>query len=121
MADLIDRYRSHTERLLGAGVVIGSNIAPERITNPHIRAHAYEGQLFRTVVEAEARRHRSVCLIVLEREIYATAVRALGRTEKELRRAIADMGRGLAGPWRAEQKAAALAAWIVLIRSRRSA
>jgi hypothetical protein len=27
---------------------------------------------------------------------------------------VAALGRGLAGPWRAEQKTAALAAWLVL-------
>ena len=30
------------------GLVVGSDIDPDRITNPHIRAHALEGRLFRT-------------------------------------------------------------------------
>jgi hypothetical protein len=31
-----------------AGLVIGSEIDPITIANSHIRAHAFEGQLFRT-------------------------------------------------------------------------
>ena len=34
--------------------------------------------------------------------------------EKELKRALAQLGRGIGGPWRAEEKSAALAAWILL-------
>src|SRR5438552_344793 len=37
--------------LRGAGLVVGSLIEPGTITNLHIRAHALEGRLFRTVLE----------------------------------------------------------------------
>jgi hypothetical protein len=33
-----------------AGLIVGSLIEPEKVGNPHIRAHASEGQLFRTVL-----------------------------------------------------------------------
>src|SRR5476651_107127 len=33
-----------------AGLVVGSVIDPRTVGNPHIRAHASEGQLFRTVL-----------------------------------------------------------------------
>src|SRR5438445_13474336 len=35
----------------GAALVVGSVIDPQQVHNPHIRAHAQEGRLFRTVVE----------------------------------------------------------------------
>jgi hypothetical protein len=38
------------------GIVVGSIIDPATIANPHIRAHAQEGQLFRTVVETAAKK-----------------------------------------------------------------
>jgi len=45
---------------------------------------------------------------------------ALGLPEAALRAKAADLGRGIAGPWRAEQNVAAIAAWLVLA-GRRSA
>jgi hypothetical protein len=34
-----------------AGLVVGSDSDPAVIMNPHIRVHAAEGRLFRTVIE----------------------------------------------------------------------
>jgi hypothetical protein len=38
----------------------------------------------------------------------------LARLEDDLKRALIGLGRSLGGPWRAEEKLAALAAWMVL-------
>jgi hypothetical protein len=116
LARLIKRYRTMDGALRGVAVVAGSDIAPERIGNPHIRAHAYEGQLFRTVVEDGARRARLSALRGLERNLYAQAANALDRPAPDLKRAIAAIDRPPGGSWRAEGKAAALAAWMVLVR-----
>jgi hypothetical protein len=51
------------------------------------------------------------CVILVECDLYPTAARGLGRSEEPSRRAVAELGRGFGGPWRAEEKAAALAAW----------
>jgi hypothetical protein len=40
----------------------------------------------------------------------------LSRPEPELRTMLGGLGRSVDGPWRTEQKAAALAAWLVLAR-----
>ncbi len=116
VADLIKRYRTAGHRLRGVAVVAGSDIEPERIGNPHIRAHAAEGKLFRTVLEDGARRAALPCLTVLERDLFAQAVEALGRPAPDLKRVVTSLGRGRVGRggWRAEQKAATLAAWLVL-------
>lgn len=98
----------------GVGIVVGSLIDPERIANAHIRIHALEGRLFRRVVEEGAARSGLACATWLERDLYARAGEALGLSEAALRAKAADLGRGIAGPWRAEQKVAALAAWLVL-------
>ncbi len=45
------------------------------------------------------------------------AAQRLELPEPELRRRLANLGRPVAGPWRAEQKCAALAAWLVLAGS----
>ena len=44
-----------------AALVVGSVIDPAKIGNPHIRAHAREGMLFRTVVEDALRSHGIEC------------------------------------------------------------
>jgi len=42
------------------------------------------------------------------------AAHQLRRSESAVRQAVAEFGRSLEGPWRAEHKAAALAAWLVI-------
>jgi hypothetical protein len=127
---LIRQYRIAGHQLAGAGVVVGSMIDPAQIVNDHIRIHALEGQLFRTVVEDAAVRNRLPCSIWRERDLYAVAAAVVKQPERRLRDALAALRRGVAGSWRAEQKTAALAAWLVLterpratrtIRRRRSA
>jgi hypothetical protein len=114
MTGLIRQYSTVDHELRAAGVVVGSLIDPARIGNEHIRIHALEGRLFRGVVEDAVARHELACSIWRERDLYGFATRMFKRPEEELRGTVAALGRGLAGPWRAEQKTAALAAWLVL-------
>jgi hypothetical protein len=95
-------------------LVVGSDIDPARIGNDHIRAHALEGRLFRTALEQAARARRLACSVVVERTLYATAAAALKRSEAELRRTVTELGRPVTGPWRSDEKAATLAAWLAL-------
>lgn len=110
----IRHYQTLGYPVRGAGVVVGSLIDPERIANDHIRIHALEGQLFRGLVQDAAARSGLSCSIWRERDLYALAVGILKQQERALRDTLAALGREVAGPWRAEQKAAALAAWLVL-------
>src|SRR5262245_62665264 len=114
VTDAIRRYRAAGHPVRGAGVVVGSLIDPALIANDHIRIHALEGQLFRGVVQEATRRSRLSCAIWRERDLHAQAAGFLDRSERALRDALVELGRGVGGPWRAEQKAAALAAWLVL-------
>ena len=113
-------YQTVGHRVRGAGVVVGSLIDPERIANDHIRIHALEGQLFRGVVQDAAARNSLSCSIWRDRDLYALAAGILKRPERALRDALAALGREVDGPWRAEQKAAALAGWLVLAGAGRS-
>ncbi|PYL62875.1 MAG: hypothetical protein DMF25_11440, partial [Verrucomicrobia bacterium] len=47
---LLQRYVDY--KIWTAGLVVGSVIDPDSIANPHIRAHALEGRLFRMTLEA---------------------------------------------------------------------
>jgi hypothetical protein len=106
VAKLIAEYRAAGHRVRGAGIVVGSVIDPRRIPNDHIRAHAEEGRLFRRVVEEGLRKGRVPVRVMVEKELYVTAAR--------LRPRVAELGKDVDGPWRAEEKAAALAAWMAL-------
>jgi len=97
-----------------AGLVVGSQIDPALIANPHIRAHALEGALFRTVLMDALRAERVRVLVFNERDAYSEGAIQLKRSAAELHRQIENLGRLVDGPWRAEQKLAALAAWIAL-------
>lgn len=88
-------------RISGVGVVVGSLIDPTTIGNEHIRIHAMEGQLFRGVV-SEA--------------VDACGLRSTVFRERDLPKAPITIKRPATGPWRKEQKNAALAAWLVVQR-----
>jgi hypothetical protein len=108
---VIRHYRSLGHRVSRAGLVVGSLIDPDEIANDHIRIHAMEGQLFREVVRGAAARMGLSCWICRERDLIAQAAAALRRSEAILRRTAVALGENVDGPWRAEQKLAALAAW----------
>lgn len=117
---LIREYQSQYH-ISGAGVVVGSLIDPNTIANDHIRIHALEGQLFRGVVEDAAERRGVRCTLWRERDLLSAAMTALKLLERELRDMMTALGRDIDGPWRAEQKAAMLAAWLVLAARQRPA
>ncbi|PYO63459.1 MAG: hypothetical protein DMD70_03840 [Gemmatimonadetes bacterium] len=111
---LLKEYRRQGRRVRRVALVVGSLIDPARIGNDHIRAHALEGQLFRTALERAARAARLPCTTLVERVLYETAAPRLKRSPGALRHAVKDLGGALGGPWRADEKAATLAAWLAL-------
>src|SRR5436309_4918137 len=96
---LLQEYRSTGHAVRRANLVVGSDIDPARIANPHIRAHALEGRLFRTVLEDALGSCGLSCSILVEREIYRRAVAALNRSEKDLKQSLTRLGISLDGPW----------------------
>jgi len=109
IAELLDD--AHVAR---AGLVVGSVIDPRKVGNPHIRAHAHEGQLFRTVLE-EALRSRGVrCQVIVEKQLAARTAAGLQRPAREIKQTLDRFGKALGSPWRADEKAAATAAWLAL-------
>jgi len=99
---------------LRAGLVVGSVIDPADVANPHIRAHANEGRLFRTVLEDALRTHGIASDVLVEKQLAATARQRLSAVAPSFKRTIETFGKTLGGPWRAEEKAAAVAAWLAL-------
>ena len=111
IAALLEEYRQH-HQLRGAAVVASSLTDPASIANQHMRAHASEGRLFRTVL-VDALEHCDVAVrVVLEREVYQLLGKALRRPPTDAKHKVATLGERVAR-WRAEQKVAAAAAWLV--------
>ncbi len=108
--------RAKNLKVRGAGLVVGSRIDPASIANPHIRAHALEGQLFPTTLVDALRAKRVRSVVLTERDAYEEAAARLRKSIGEVRRVIQNLGQSVEGPWRAEQKLAALAAWLALSR-----
>jgi hypothetical protein len=98
----------------GAAIVVGSLIDPATVANPHIRAHASEGALFRDVLRDALRAHGLRCDVFTEKQLAASAAAALQRREAAIKRVVAQFGKAAGTPWRAEEKAASTAAWMML-------
>jgi len=114
LAQLWAECRARGNRIRGVGIVVGSTIDPAAIANDHIRAHAEEGRLFRSVIEAAVRRRHVPARVTVERQLYAVAAAALRIPAPRLKARSAALGASVEGSWRAEDKAAALAAWMAL-------
>jgi hypothetical protein len=97
-----------------AGIVTGSLVDPATIRQPHIRAHALEGRLFRTVVEDALRAQGLSCFVLGEKAAFEAASHVIHLGEEALKRTVANLGRRVEGSWRAEEKLAALAAWMAV-------
>jgi hypothetical protein len=106
------RARSGQAAVRGA-LVVGSLIDPATVANPHIRAHAQEGQLFRTVLEESLAAHAVHCDVIVDKQLASQVAKELGGPAS-VARAVASFGKTLGGRWRAEEKAAATAAWLTL-------
>lgn len=117
VAAVLGEYRASGYRISRAALVVGSVTDPATIANQHMRAHALEGALFRTVLEEALRTAGLRCSLILERTAYAEGAAALARPAERLKRSVTDLGRGRSGPWRADEKLAALAAWTTLARA----
>jgi len=114
IAKLLAGYRQQNFTIKRAALVVGSQIDPASVANAHIRAHALEGQLFRSVLQESLQAHRILSDVLIERDAYARAAEQLKQSNENVRRVIQNFGRDTEAPWRAEQKLAAVAAWVAL-------
>jgi len=58
IVNLLKRCTDNGYAIRRAALVVGSVINPDSIANPHIRAHALEGRLFRTTLETALQSRR---------------------------------------------------------------
>jgi hypothetical protein len=93
--------------------------APERrletIGNPHIRAHAAEGVLYRHALEVAASGNSLPSRVFPEQGLLELPDFELGLTVSKIASCLAKLGTGFGRPWRADEKMAAIAAWMALL------
>jgi hypothetical protein len=111
---LLEQAAADGYSVVGAGLVVGSLVNPATLHNEHIRAHGLEGQLFRTALEDALRERGLASRVLLEKNAYATASPTLRKSAPEAKKIIAGLGESHEGSWGAEEKLAALAAWMAL-------
>ena len=112
IAQLVSDYKKQY-RVKNAGIIATSLTDPATIANQHMRAHASEGRLFRTVVVDGLEECGLATRVVLEREVYQQLGKALRRPVPRIKTLVTARGSDTSR-WRAEQKVATAAAWLVL-------
>jgi hypothetical protein len=114
LRELVGEIQPGLGSIVGIALVAGSATDPESIHNPHMRAHAREGQLFPQALAAAAKTMRIPAITIVESEVFTRAASKLGKTPDAIKTTVTELGRDVGKPWSAEEKAAAAAAWIVL-------
>jgi hypothetical protein len=110
---LLNDLRSSALHVRSIGVVGSPDRNLEKIGNRHIRAHAAEGILYRRAVEVAAKRCGLACRQFSDRRFEDFAIRELRSTSAEMKNVMGALGRSAGRPWRADERAAATAAWLV--------
>jgi hypothetical protein len=114
LSQLVRNLRAEGLKVLMVGIAGSADRALDKIGNPHIRAHAAEGVLFRQVLESAAKANRLHQRTFAEKGIEELAALELGITVAKLKQALSGLGRSAGPPWRSEQRIASIAAWLTL-------
>jgi hypothetical protein len=114
LAELLNDLRKNSIKIRSAGIVGAGNRNLEKIGSPHIRAHAAEGVVFRHALEVAAERNGLASTAFPERGLEEIAPGEIGLSAADLNRVLAEMGRSVGRPWRADEKAAAIGGWLAL-------
>jgi len=116
---LTKELHSQGMKVSGVGIVGAKDRDLARIGNYHIRAHAAEGVLFRRVLDLAADMNGLKRRTFSDRELDQIAATELGAEAEGVMRKLNGLRNTVAPPWRADEKQAATAAWLVLHHSGR--
>jgi len=116
LSGLLSEVASRDFEVSAVGIVGSPDRKLDQIGSPHIRAHAAEGILFRRVLEVAAAKHKLRWRSFSDRGFEDLAIPQLSQIPDETKNAIAAMSRAAGRPWRADERAAAIAAWLMMRR-----
>ena len=105
-------YRAEAAGILDSSGRKGGSLAS--ILSSHALIHSADGEHFRNALAAAARRMGLAVHRVPARDLEGEAEAALRRPRGELAIAVMQLGKQAGPPWGADQKQAALLAWLLL-------
>jgi hypothetical protein len=112
IATFLREMRAHKYEPVGAAVVVANRTQPQ---TPHAVAHEEEENLYRAAIEAAVRDAGVEVTTFVDTQVRTHGTKRLGRSvpiDATLKR----LSHAVGTPWRAQEKQAALAAWILLPR-----
>jgi hypothetical protein len=119
VTDLAAAVRGRGYELAGAALLLASGRplpALESVLTSHALIHTADGEHFREAIQRGCARAGVEVLRWKERELPAAAAARFRTTEAELMRQVSEAGKAVGAPWRADEKLAALVAWLALSR-----
>jgi len=119
LATLMKEQAAQGRRVRAVATVGAKDRNLASIGNPHIRAHAAEGILFRRVLDNAAQKNGLPARAFAEREFDQILKQELGMKSNAVKKKLDEAARALPPPWRADEKLAAMAAWLVLRRQQK--
>jgi hypothetical protein len=114
LRQLVNEASEGGSRVRAVGIVGAPDRKLEAIGSPHIRAHAAEGVLFRRILERAAAENGLEWQTYPEPNLEDRAMQELGMTAVMIKETLSHFGRALGRPWRTDEKAAAIGAWLAL-------
>ena len=124
LRDSVAKLNNDHHAVSACGLLAAAGRVPdsiEKILASHAAIHAAEGEFYRSAIAYAC----EVCNLrltrVKEKEVLALAAKSLRKNEKQIRCAVAALGKAIGPPWAQDQKLAAIAAWVALVdtKSRR--
>lgn len=111
---LLRDMKSHGLSPRGAAIVVPSLADPARVAGAHARAHAEERKLYREAVQGALAAAGLRAAMLLGASVRSAAVAQLGLTAGQVDAMLKAFSHHVGTPWRAQEKQAALAAWLAL-------
>jgi hypothetical protein len=114
---IVAQLAEDRHRVIGLGILDSAGRkggSLEAILASHALIHTADGDHFRDALASAAGRCALRVTRVRARELESEAAAALGSPVERLRDTIKGLGRAVGPPWGADQKSAALVAWLLL-------
>jgi hypothetical protein len=118
---IVDQLVPEGHRVRGIGILDSGGRkggSLPAILASHALIHAADGDHFRDAIASAAARCKLAVSRVRARDLDGEASAALGTPAERLHETVKELGRSVGPPWGADQKAAALVAWLVLKKAR---
>jgi hypothetical protein len=122
LARAVAELEKEGHRVVGVGILDSSGrkgSSLEATLASHALIHTADGDHFRAALADAATRCRLAASRVRARDLEPEASVDIGKAPAALRKTLDALGREVGPPWAADQKSAALLAWLVLERGRR--